>query len=84
MRRISLASHEVVVVVGEAGAGDGEPGEGEHGEGDVPVPGRVEPDLVVVEAGLVLAGLEALFHAPAGVCYLDELRERDRAGRGHR
>jgi len=48
------------VVVCEGGAGDGKPGKREHGEGDVPVPGAVEPDLVMVQAGLVLAGLEAL------------------------
>jgi hypothetical protein len=57
---------EGAVAIGEVGAGDGEPGQGEHAEGDVPVPGLVEADLVVVEADLVLADLEALLHAPSG------------------
>jgi len=73
--------HEVVVVAGEAGAGDSEPGQGEHGEGDIPVPGLAEADLIVVEACLVLAGLEALLDAPSGARYLDEDGEWDRAGR---
>jgi len=58
--------HEVIAVIGEAGPGDGEPGEGEHGESDVPVPGRVEPDLGVVQGGLVLAGLEAFLDRYVG------------------
>jgi hypothetical protein len=33
----------------------------QHGEGDVPVPGVVTADLAVVEPGLVLGCLEALF-----------------------
>jgi hypothetical protein len=37
--------------------------------------------LAVVEAGLVLAGLEALLDAPAGARYFDQDGERDRAGR---
>jgi hypothetical protein len=49
----------------EVGGGDGEPGMGEHGEGDVSVPGVPEADLIVVEADLVLAGLEALLDGPA-------------------
>jgi hypothetical protein len=36
---------ELVVVVSEGGAGDGQPGQGEHGEGDIAVPGFVKPDL---------------------------------------
>ena len=55
-----------------AAGGDGEPGQGEHGQGDVAVPRLVEADLIVVQACLVLAGLEALhqrvpatsWHAP--------------------
>ena len=36
----------------------------EHREGDVPVPGLVEPDLVVVQAGLVLGLGEAVLNRP--------------------
>ena len=46
----------------------------------MPVPGRVEPDLVVVEAGLVLTGLEALLDGPAGSGDLHEDGERDWLG----
>jgi hypothetical protein len=51
-----------VVVLGGEGSEDGQ---GEHGEGDEPVPGRPAADLVVVQAGLVLAGLEQFLDAPA-------------------
>ena len=40
--------------------GDGEERVGEHGQGDVPVPGLVLADLVVVQAGLVLGLGEAV------------------------
>jgi hypothetical protein len=36
----------------------------EHGQGDVPVPGVVTADLIVIEAGLGLGGLEALLNRP--------------------
>jgi hypothetical protein len=39
---------------------DREVGVGEHGQGDVPVPGVVAADLIVVQSGLGLGGLEAL------------------------
>jgi hypothetical protein len=42
------------------GGDDGEPGVSQHGERDMAVPGVPEADLVLVEADLVLAGLEAL------------------------
>ncbi len=54
---------------------------GEHGQGDVAVPGVPEADLVVVEADLVLARLEALLDRPAGTDDGDQLRERG-TGRG--
>ncbi len=38
---------------------------GEHGEGDVPVPAHVAADFVLVQAALVLRGLEALLDRPA-------------------
>ena len=53
----------------------------EHGEGDVAVPGVVAADLVVVEAGLVLGGLEALLDGPAGPGDADQLLVGG-AGRG--
>jgi hypothetical protein len=37
---------------------------GEHGQGDVPVPGPVAADLVVVQAGLVLGLGEAVLIRP--------------------
>jgi hypothetical protein len=43
---------------------DGEERVGEHGQGDVPVPGAVAADLVVVQAGLVLRFREAVLHSP--------------------
>jgi hypothetical protein len=42
------------------GSGDGEERGGEHGQGDPPVPGGPEADLVLVEGGQALAGLEVL------------------------
>jgi hypothetical protein len=36
----------------------------QHDQGDVPVPGVVAADLVLVEAGLVLRALEALLNRP--------------------
>jgi hypothetical protein len=37
---------------------------GAHGQGDVPVPGGVLADLVVVQGGLVLSGLETFLNRP--------------------
>lgn len=39
---------------------------GEHGQGDVPVPADVAADLVLVQAALVLRGLESLLDRPPG------------------
>jgi hypothetical protein len=44
--------------------GDGEEGVREHGQGDVPVPGAVLADLVMVQAGLVLGFAEAVLNRP--------------------
>jgi len=44
--------------------GDGEERVGEHGQGDVPVPGAVAADLVVVKADLVLRLAEAVLDSP--------------------
>jgi hypothetical protein len=54
----------LVVVAVFVGAGGGEVGECEHGQGDVGVPGSPGADLVMVQAGLVLRGLEALLDRP--------------------
>src|SRR5258705_5986450 len=43
---------------------DGEDGVCEHGQGGVAVPGGPGPDLVLVEAGLTLSGLETFLDAP--------------------
>lgn len=53
---------------------------GDHDQGDVPVPGDVLTDLVMVEPGLVLGGLEALLDAPAGSCHADQGGQSGRAG----
>lgn len=47
------------------GADDGEEGVGEHGEGDPAVPGGPASDLVFVESGQALAGLEGLLDRPS-------------------
>jgi hypothetical protein len=46
------------------GSDDGEEGVREHGEGDPAGSGRVAADLVLVQAGQALAGLEELLHPP--------------------
>ena len=46
------------------GGGDGQEGGGEHGEGDPPVPGGPGADLVLVQAGQALGGLEVLLDGP--------------------
>src|SRR5580698_1021115 len=67
---------------GACGAGgDGKERVREHGQGDVPVPGAVAADLVVVQPGLVLGLGEAVLNSPPGSRYRRELGERDRAGR---
>ena len=43
------------------GRGDGEGCGGEHGEGDPPVPRGPAADLVLIQAGQALSGLEILF-----------------------
>ena len=66
-----------------AGAGgDGEERVREHRQRDVPVPGAVPADLVVVQAGLVLRLSEAVFHCPPGARDGDQLGQRHRPGRG--
>ena len=50
--------------VGRAGGGDGEQGQGAHGQHGVAVEGVPQADLVLVQPGLSLALLEALFSRP--------------------
>ena len=54
---------------------DGKEIVGEHGEGHVPVPGVVLPDLVFVEADLVLGSAEAFFDGPACTGHVHEFTE---------
>jgi len=44
----------------------------DHGECDVSVPGVIEPDLVVVEPDIALAGLETFLDRPSGASHPDE------------
>jgi hypothetical protein len=60
------------------GGGDGQDGGGEHGEGDPPVPGGPAADLVLIQAGQALAGLEVLLDRPAKPGDLDQGGQRDR------
>src|SRR5690606_36584011 len=55
------------------GAGGGVVGRGQHGQRDVGVPGSVVADLVLVEPGFVLRGLEALLDRPPGAGDPDQL-----------
>src|ERR1039457_6749234 len=48
---------------------------GEHGQGDMPVPGVVEADLVIAEAGLAFPCLEAFLDGTAGAGHADQLAE---------
>jgi hypothetical protein len=56
-------------------------GKREHGQGGLPVPGVVAADLIVVQAGLVLGGLEAFLDRPPGAGHGDQLGQGG-AGRG--
>ncbi len=47
----------------------------QHRKGDPPVPGLPLPDLVLVQAGEVLSGLEALLDPPALAGDLDPTQE---------
>src|SRR6266545_445316 len=60
------------------GGGDGEARGGEHGQGDPPVPGGPAADLMFIQAGQALAGLEVLLDRPA------EPGDVDHGGQGDR
>jgi hypothetical protein len=48
---------------------------GDHGKGDVPVPGVVEPNLVVVEPDVSFPSLEAFLDGPSGARDPDEFTD---------
>ena len=56
--------------------GDGEERSREHGQCDVPVPGVVAANLVVVQAGLVLGELKCFLDTPTTPGDPDELSQR--------
>jgi hypothetical protein len=66
---------EAVGVLG--GCGDGKGRGGEHGEGDPPVPRGPAADLVLIQAGQALSGLEILFDGPAEPGDCDQGGQRD-------
>lgn len=45
----------------------------EHGQRDVPVPAGVASDLVMIQPGLALGGLEALLDSPPGAGHAHHL-----------
>src|ERR1700740_968657 len=45
-------------------AQDGEKGQREHRQRHMPIPGVIEPELVLVETGFLLGGLETLLRRP--------------------
>ena len=62
------------------GCHDGQEGVGEQGEGGPAVPGGPASDLVLVQGGEFLAGLEAFLDAPASAGDGDQSRQWDRLG----
>lgn len=48
---------------------------GSHGQGDVAVPAGVAADLVIVQAALLLGGLETFFDRPAAAGDADQFVE---------
>ncbi len=60
------------------GGGDGEARGGEHGQGDPPVPGGPAADLMFIQAGQALAGLEVLLDRPAEPGDVDQGDQGDR------
>jgi hypothetical protein len=72
---------EPVGGVGQAGAGGGQERQGRHGQGDVPVPGQILADLIVIQPDLALGLLEGLLNPPAAARDLDQGHQRG-GGRG--
>ena len=80
-RAVTTTAPEPVGAVGQAGAGGGQERQGRHGQGDVPVPGRILADLVVIETDFALGLLECLFDPPPRARDLDQGDQRG-VGRG--
>ena len=76
----AVAIVECVGLSPGVGGDDGEPRMSQHGERDVAVPGVPETNLVLVEADLILAGLEALLDCPPHTDDGDQFGQRG-AGR---
>ena len=53
-------------------------GQGEHGQGDPPVPGRPAADLMLIQAGQALPGLEIFLGGPSEPGDLDQGGQWDR------
>ncbi len=62
------------------GTNDDEEGVGEHGQGDPSGPGGTAADLVLIESGEPLLGLEGLLHPPSGSGDPHQLAQRHRLG----
>jgi hypothetical protein len=73
-----LLAELITTGIGWVRGEEGQVGMGDHREGDVPIPGGVLTDLVVVEADLVLGRLEHLLNAPPGSRDPDQLGRSDR------
>jgi len=56
----------------------------EHREGDVPVPARVLPNLVVVQARLAFRSLEGFLYRPTSPAMVTNSVKVVRAGQWHR
>jgi hypothetical protein len=62
------------------GGGDGEESQGEQGQGGPPLPGVPAADLVLIQPGQALAGLEIFLRGPPDPGDLDQGGQRDGAG----
>jgi hypothetical protein len=80
-RAVTTTTPEPVGGVGQAGAGGGQERQGRHGQGDVPVPGQILADLVVIETDFALGLLEGLLDPPPAARDLDQGHQRG-GGRG--
>jgi hypothetical protein len=63
-RAVTTTAPEPVLAIRKTGAGDGQERQRDHGQGDVPVPGRILADLIVVQPDLALGLLEGLLDPP--------------------
>jgi hypothetical protein len=61
------------------GGGHRQEGTGEHGQGGPAIPGSPAPDLVLIEPGEALGGLEGFLDAPALTGDGDQGGQRHRA-----